>query len=118
SGQFGYHRLLDTTRIRTELGYTDIVSKEKAIRLTAEWWAEHGRSHTASMKALTDRFDYATEDMLVDEYRTATRSVFQHAPEPLVTIHPFRHPKATNGGASSNDAMVIDDGSDEGAGPR
>lgn len=117
-GQFGYHRLLDTTRIRTELGYTDIVSKEKAIRLTAEWWAEHGRSHTASMKALTDRFDYATEDMLVDEYRTATRSVFQHAPEPLVTIHPFRHPKATNGGASSNDTMVIDDGSDEGAGPR
>jgi nucleoside-diphosphate-sugar epimerase len=116
--QFGYHRLLDTTRIRVDLGYTDVISKEKAIRQTAEWWAEHGTSHIASMKTLTDRFDYATEDALVADYRAATRSLFEHAPAPLVSIHPFRHPKAPNEDDSSSDAMVIDDGSEKGAGPR
>src|SRR5581483_10919335 len=55
-GQFGYHRLVDTTKIRNELGYRDVVSPEEAAKRTALWWAENGRQRERTAQAIPDRF--------------------------------------------------------------
>ena len=115
-GAFGYHRLVDTTRIRMELGYADVIGSEEALKRTAEWWAEFGKAHAASLSALTDRFDYAAEDALVAAYRRVTRPLLDIAPAPLITLHPFAHPKSSDPD-SEEDRFVLEDGSSDVAHP-
>ena len=64
------HRLLDTNRIRTELGYRDLVAPLDALRRTIRWQAEHLPADAARLaKVLQDPFDYAAEDRLVALYQ-------------------------------------------------
>jgi len=64
------HRVVDTTRIRNELGYRDRVAPLEALRTTIRWQAEHLPVHHERIKkALQDPFDYAAEDCLADLYR-------------------------------------------------
>ncbi|HEY1921114.1 MAG TPA: NAD-dependent epimerase/dehydratase family protein [Streptosporangiaceae bacterium] len=94
-GYFGYHCVLDTTRIRAELGYQDLVPAPEALDRTARWWAEHGPSVAGAVEPkMADRFDYAAEDNLVRSYRLTTRDLLADAPAPLAKAHPFRHPTA------------------------
>ncbi|MCP5024973.1 MAG: NAD(P)H-binding protein [Actinomycetia bacterium] len=63
------HRVVDTSRIRTELGYRDLVAPVEALRRTARWQAEHlPAQHDRIKKMLQDPFDYAAEDRLVELY--------------------------------------------------
>ena len=55
-GDLRQHWVVDTTRIRSELGYAEPVSREESIRRTVAW----ERANPPSME-LT-RFDYAAED--------------------------------------------------------
>ncbi len=65
------HRVVDTTRIRTELGYSDRVAPLEALRRTVRWQVEHLPSeHHRLMEAIQDPFDYAAEDTLAELYRT------------------------------------------------
>jgi nucleoside-diphosphate-sugar epimerase len=66
------HRVLDLTRVHRKLGYRDLVSPRTAIGQTARWLAEHppepgGMEETV----LTDPFDYAAEDRLMDAWSAA-----------------------------------------------
>jgi len=64
------HRIVDTTRIRTELGYTDVVAPLEALRHTIRWQvANLPADHERVMKVLQDPFDYAAEDRLAELYR-------------------------------------------------
>jgi nucleoside-diphosphate-sugar epimerase len=55
-GNLRQHWVVDTTRIRAELGYREPVAREEAIRRTIEWERAHpGPTDPA-------RFDYAAED--------------------------------------------------------
>jgi dTDP-D-glucose 4,6-dehydratase len=64
------HRVVDTTRIRTELGYSDEVAPLEALRRTVRWQVEHLPSeHHRLMDALQDPFDYAAEDRLAELQR-------------------------------------------------
>src|SRR5262249_31929705 len=70
------HRVLDLTRVRTELGYRDLVPARAALAATARWFAEHpctpgGQEETV----LTDPFDYAAEDRLIASWQRALNSV-------------------------------------------
>ena len=70
------HRVLDLTRIRGDLGYRDVVPAREALAQTARWLAEHppepeGMEETV----LTDPFDYAAEDRLIDAWDAARDSV-------------------------------------------
>ncbi|MCF2533848.1 NAD-dependent epimerase/dehydratase family protein [Yinghuangia soli] len=63
------HRVLDLARIRADLGYRDLVAPREAVARTARWLAENppspgGREETI----LTDPFDYAAEDRLMDAW--------------------------------------------------
>ena len=69
------HRVIDTSKLRTRLGYRDVVPAREAVRRATRWLvanppAPGGYEETA----LQDPFDYAAEDRLVGWWRSATAS--------------------------------------------
>jgi nucleoside-diphosphate-sugar epimerase len=81
------HRVLDLTRVKVDLGYRDVVPARDAIGRTAQWLAEHPPEPGGTEEmVLTDPFDYAAEDRLVDAWLTARstveRAAAQFAVEP------------------------------------
>jgi nucleoside-diphosphate-sugar epimerase len=70
------HRVLDLTRVRTQLGHHDVVPARDAVPRTARWLADHppARGGVEEM-VLTDPFDYAAEDTLMDSWAAARASV-------------------------------------------
>lgn len=79
------HRVFDLTRLKSELGYRDVVPAREALARTARWLAEHPLAPGGmEEKILQDPFDYAAEDALVGAWRKALASVsvpgFSRAP--------------------------------------
>jgi nucleoside-diphosphate-sugar epimerase len=71
------HRVFDLTRIKTQLGYADMVAPERGLALTARWLKEHPLERGgAGEKILQDPFDYRAEDELM----TAWKSVCDKMP--------------------------------------
>lgn len=65
------HRVLDLTKIRSVLGYRDVVPAREAVGRTARWLAEHPLAPGAQEEiVLTDPFDYRAEDELIDAWTT------------------------------------------------
>lgn len=63
------HRVLDLTSLRHDLGYRDLVPARQAVPETARWLAEHPIAPGAPEEhVLTDPFDYAAEDTLIDAW--------------------------------------------------
>jgi nucleoside-diphosphate-sugar epimerase len=70
------HRVLDLTRVHTQLGHRDVVPARQAVRRTARWLAEHPPERGGlEEQILTDPFDYAAEDALMDSWLAARRGV-------------------------------------------
>jgi nucleoside-diphosphate-sugar epimerase len=70
------HRVLDLTRLHQQLGHRDVVPARQAVRRTARWLAEHPPERSGIEEAvLTDPFDYAAEDALMDSWLAARKSV-------------------------------------------
>ncbi len=70
------HRVLDLTRLHEQLGHRDVVPARAAVPLTARWLAEHRPAPGGQEEmVLTDPFDYAAEDVLIDSWRSARASV-------------------------------------------
>lgn len=58
-----HHKLLDSARIRRELGYVDLVPFEEAVRRTAAYYVEHPLQYGGDEEArIGDPFDYPAED--------------------------------------------------------
>jgi nucleoside-diphosphate-sugar epimerase len=61
-GHYEHHLVVDTTRIRAELGYMEVVPQEEALRRTVVWqWANPLEKYDPK------EFDYATEDTVLAE---------------------------------------------------
>lgn len=95
---FQYHRVMDITKIRTQLGYQDAVPVEKAVELTVRWYLENPLPPGGEVeKNLGDPFDYTTEDRLIQVYSRAGEQLRQQlwqVPRPEVMWrHPYPHPK-------------------------
>jgi nucleoside-diphosphate-sugar epimerase len=77
------HRVLDLTKIKTRLGYRDVVPARQAIADTARWLVAHPPEEWVSV-ALGDPFDYAAEDALMDAWLAAVadlpETVFETEP--------------------------------------
>ncbi|HEV2368922.1 MAG TPA: hypothetical protein VGR90_03555 [Acidimicrobiales bacterium] len=70
------HRVLDLTRIRSELGYADVVPARRAVAETARWLAEHPPAPDGpEAKVLGDPFDYRAEDALIGRWQAARGKV-------------------------------------------
>jgi nucleoside-diphosphate-sugar epimerase len=78
------HRVLDLTRVRTDLGYHDVVPAREALARTARWLAEHPIHGSTEEFTLTDPFDDAAEDRLLDAWAAARATIpaFTYDPEP------------------------------------
>ena len=64
------HRVLDLTKIRSQLGYRDIVSPPEAVKQAARWLVSNPiAAGSPQHEALQDPFDYAAEDELVAAWR-------------------------------------------------
>jgi len=67
------HRVLDTTKLRVELGYRDPVPAREAVRRATRWLVANPPERGGYEEtALQDPFDYAAEDRLAAWWRTAT----------------------------------------------
>jgi hypothetical protein len=60
------HLLLDTTRIRNELGYQDVVSPQEALRVTVEYLASRKPGRVSQIGP--GAFDYTAEDQVIDRF--------------------------------------------------
>ena len=70
------HRVLDLARIRGDLGYRDLVPAREALARTARWLVEHPRGAARRRRrVLTDPFDYAAEDRLMDAWLRGARGL-------------------------------------------
>jgi nucleoside-diphosphate-sugar epimerase len=70
------HRMLDLGRIRSELGYTDLVPARVAVGRTARWLVDHRPEAGGTEEmVLTDPFDYGAEDALMDAWAHHVRAL-------------------------------------------
>lgn len=70
------HRLLDLSRLHHRLGHRDVVPARQAVPRTARWLAENPPERGGlEEKVLTDPFDYAAEDALIDSWLAARAQV-------------------------------------------
>jgi nucleoside-diphosphate-sugar epimerase len=91
------HNMLDLHRIRTDLGYRDVVPSVEAIRRTVRWLLDHPvepGSHAATM--LGDPFDYAAEDRLAALLDRSISEMAEFAYTNMARPHPYAHPKERN----------------------
>jgi nucleoside-diphosphate-sugar epimerase len=66
------HRVLDLSRLKSDLGYRDVVPARQAVQDTARWLAANPLTRGAQEETvLTDPFDYAAEDRLIDAWNRA-----------------------------------------------
>jgi hypothetical protein len=65
-GDFDHHWVVDTARIRVELGSMEVVPQAEALRRTVEWqWANPLEKYDPK------EFDYATEDTILAALQSA-----------------------------------------------
>jgi nucleoside-diphosphate-sugar epimerase len=70
------HRVLDLTRLHHQLGHRDVVPAREAVPKTARWLAENPPERGGiEEQVLTDPFDYAAEDALIDAWSAARARV-------------------------------------------
>jgi nucleoside-diphosphate-sugar epimerase len=70
------HRVLDLTRLKSDLGYHDLVPAREAVGITARWLADNPlKPGDTEEIVLTDPFDYAAEDTLIDAWQAARAAI-------------------------------------------
>ncbi len=70
------HRVLDLGRLVHDLGYHDLVPARVAVGVTARWLADHRPPPEGTEEmVLTDPFDYAAEDALIERWNAARSNV-------------------------------------------
>ena len=78
------HRVMSTDKLRTLLGYRDLVPARQAIAETARWLADHRPEPGGTEeRVLEDPFDYDAEDRLVASWQAAMAGVAMPAFESM-----------------------------------
>jgi nucleoside-diphosphate-sugar epimerase len=89
-----HHKLLDSSRIREELGYEDVLGFEEAVKRTVDWYLENPLEPGGDdERRIGDPFDYVAEDRFkaaLDDFLKATEQIEFAG----VTLrHSYDHPK-------------------------
>ena len=72
AGPSSHHRLYDTSKLRSRLGYADVVPAREAVARTARWLAEHPPpAGGQTEQIIEDPFDYQNEDRLIAWWQNA-----------------------------------------------
>jgi len=89
-----HHKVLDLTKIKTELGYRDVVPVEEAVRRTVEWYLEHRpQPGGEEERQLKDPFNYEAEDRFIQAYKESMERILQTPWSREKWRHPYPHPK-------------------------
>jgi nucleoside-diphosphate-sugar epimerase len=89
-----HHKLMDCNKIKYQLGYSDPLAPEEALRRTVQWYVEHQPERGGDIEQrLQDAFDYETEDQLAAIYSDALSRAQAFRREMVPTPHPYPHPK-------------------------
>jgi nucleoside-diphosphate-sugar epimerase len=89
-----HHKLMDCHKIKDQLGYSDPISADEALRRTVHWYIEHQPERNGELEQrLQDAFDYEAEDQLANIYREAMKQAQSFRREIVPTPHPYPHPK-------------------------
>ncbi|HEY2107394.1 MAG TPA: hypothetical protein VGH29_16470, partial [Candidatus Binataceae bacterium] len=87
--------MVDIFKVKSQLGYRDVVSTLEAVRRTIQWYLEHPLERGGDMeRRLLDPFDYDAEDRwmsIAREYQRKMTEVEVRKPGP--SAHPYPHPK-------------------------
>ncbi|BCB89827.1 NAD-dependent epimerase/dehydratase family protein [Phytohabitans suffuscus] len=90
------HGLVSAGKAVARLGYTEAVPAVEALRDTVRWYLEHPPDQSVTGR-LADTFDYAEEDRVLREYRSATAGLRARQPAAVAVAHPYPHPKTAGG---------------------
>ncbi len=95
---YRHHCVMDTGKLRSLLGYRDVVPAEEALQRTVEWYLANPLPPNGEIeKNIGDPYDYAYEDALIDIYRShrdaALREMNARPAVDVVWRHPYPHPK-------------------------
>lgn len=97
-----HHVLIDTTKIRTELGFTDVVGFEESIKRTVEHYLAHPLERGGQAeKQIGDPFDYGAEDAFLALLDDATARAAEIPFDGVDYRHPYAHPKPAESQAQS-----------------
>lgn len=92
------HGYLDITKLKTDLGYREVVSIRAALKEAVEWLLEHPVT-PEEYPNFRDRFDYAYEDRFIDDYRQALAGLeAAHPYDAGTAVHSYAHPKVAGAG--------------------
>jgi nucleoside-diphosphate-sugar epimerase len=92
------HILLDNTKAKRELGYSEVIPARDAMIEAVEWLTANPVTHEA-YPLYPAKFDYSAEDRLVDAYTRAVAWVRDQAPDDAPDVrHPMPHPKTVSVG--------------------
>ena len=84
----------DLTKIRTQLGYRDLISPEQALAESVDWLAANQPASGGEIeRQLGDPFAYSAEDALLDRYRSGCESADAVEFPEMQSGHMYRHPK-------------------------
>jgi hypothetical protein len=94
---YRHHCVLDTSKIKEQLGYRDVVSVEEALERTVRYYMDNPLAPGSEAEQnLGDPFDYAYEDAFIDAWQThCTRftAACDALPAPTVVWkHPYQQP--------------------------
>lgn len=94
-GGNAHHHVSDITKIKTELGYQDVVPPEEAIQRTVRWYLGHRPEPGGEAEQeLRDPFDYAIEDAVIEEYRKCVPRIRELGGIGFKWRHIYDHPTA------------------------
>ena len=89
-----HHLLMDTHRIRSDLGYRDVVPTVEAVTQTVRWYRDNPPERGGEIeRRMSDVFDYGAEDKLIELYREFAAKVAAVTVTPADEAHPYAHPK-------------------------
>jgi nucleoside-diphosphate-sugar epimerase len=90
-----HHKLLDSTRIREELGYRDVVPFEEAIARTVAYYLENPLEEGGpDEQRIGDPFDYEAEDRFVAALEEFIGKTADLEFSGVTLRHSYDHPKA------------------------
>jgi nucleoside-diphosphate-sugar epimerase len=88
------HQMMDLAKIRTELGYKDLIPALEAIPLTVRWYMDNPPDGGAQADLRRGYpYNYPAEDELVALAKDALRSMGKVTHEERSVHHPYPHPK-------------------------
>ena len=92
-GTSANHQMMDTSLIKAELGYRDVVPVAAALENTVNWLLKHKPDNDGIFNRRADPLQYATEDALIAIQKEAVERMRNVEYRKKSTRHTYAHPK-------------------------